>query len=242
MSTTACQLGPSPEQLLSMVASRWSVSLPMPWFSLEELYQSNLPSRNTLFFPVDNDYLPSLLLVRGQRKRVDTFFLCCGGTLTRGILLYLYQKMYYIFVQKARGKWLDSYSINLALKTSVWHESMFDWSLLQSQLISIHSISIEQLICEQHSITYQFSSVSWFEARKSIIWNQLTWWVWISCFNDWLSFRLFKTYRDNKFVYMLMEFCPGGELWTVLRDRWVLLVLNTVNNIGFDWPHLSRIF
>lgn len=31
--------------------------------------------------------------------------------------------------------------------------------------------------------------------------------------------KLFKTFRDNKFVYMLMEFCPGGELWTVLRDR-----------------------
>ncbi|KAM7533798.1 hypothetical protein Aperf_G00000117396 [Anoplocephala perfoliata] len=31
--------------------------------------------------------------------------------------------------------------------------------------------------------------------------------------------KLFKTFRDNKFVYMLMEFCPGGELWTLLRDR-----------------------
>ncbi|KAL7054680.1 hypothetical protein AAHC03_025852 [Spirometra sp. Aus1] len=31
--------------------------------------------------------------------------------------------------------------------------------------------------------------------------------------------KLFKTYKDTKFVYMLMEFCPGGELWTVLRDR-----------------------
>ncbi|XP_071449257.1 cGMP-dependent protein kinase, isozyme 1 isoform X2 [Hetaerina americana] len=31
--------------------------------------------------------------------------------------------------------------------------------------------------------------------------------------------RLYKTYRDTKYVYMLLEACLGGEVWTVLRDR-----------------------
>ncbi|XP_075770619.1 LOW QUALITY PROTEIN: cGMP-dependent protein kinase 1-like [Pelodiscus sinensis] len=30
--------------------------------------------------------------------------------------------------------------------------------------------------------------------------------------------RLFGTYRDNQYVYMLLEFCQGGELWTKLRE------------------------
>lgn len=31
--------------------------------------------------------------------------------------------------------------------------------------------------------------------------------------------RLYRTFRDAKYVYMLLEACLGGEVWTVLRDR-----------------------
>ncbi|VEL35789.1 unnamed protein product [Protopolystoma xenopodis] len=31
--------------------------------------------------------------------------------------------------------------------------------------------------------------------------------------------KLYATYRDSKYVYMLLEACLGGELWNVLRNR-----------------------
>uniref|UniRef100_A0A158P8M2 cGMP-dependent protein kinase n=1 Tax=Angiostrongylus cantonensis TaxID=6313 RepID=A0A158P8M2_ANGCA len=36
--------------------------------------------------------------------------------------------------------------------------------------------------------------------------------------SEWIV-KLYKTYRDTKYVYMLLEVCLGGELWTTLRDR-----------------------
>ena len=31
--------------------------------------------------------------------------------------------------------------------------------------------------------------------------------------------RLFRTFKNRKYLYMVMEVCLGGELWSLLRDR-----------------------
>ncbi|KAK2838040.1 hypothetical protein Q5P01_015252 [Channa striata] len=31
--------------------------------------------------------------------------------------------------------------------------------------------------------------------------------------------KLYRTFKDDKYVYMLMEACLGGEIWSLLRDR-----------------------
>jgi cGMP-dependent protein kinase len=43
-------------------------------------------------------------------------------------------------------------------------------------------------------------------------------WTMIEARSDFIV-RLYRTFRDNKYLYMLLEVCLGGELWALLRDR-----------------------
>ena len=51
--------------------------------------------------------------------------------------------------------------------------------------------------------------------------------------------QLFRTFRDEKNVYFLMETALGGELWTVLRQRFRYFYNFHSNNIFFSMFYLE---
>lgn len=41
----------------------------------------------------------------------------------------------------------------------------------------------------------------------------------LACTDSPFVVRLWRTFKDGSRLYMFMEACLGGELWTLLRDR-----------------------
>ncbi|KAJ8005523.1 hypothetical protein DPEC_G00118840 [Dallia pectoralis] len=58
--------------------------------------------------------------------------------------------------------------------------------------------------------------------------------------------KLYCTFKDNKYVYMLLEACLGGELWSLLRDRGSFDELTAKLCVGcvteaFEYLHHNRV-
>lgn len=50
------------------------------------------------------------------------------------------------------------------------------------------------------------------------------------------SSRLFGTFRDSRHVYLLLEFCQGGELWAKLREVYEEAAVVGLQGVGQKIP------
>lgn len=80
--------------------------------------------------------------------------------------------------------------------------------------VIFHDEMLLPLTCRHALRSMSSLHVLWFPLRGDVPLSR-------SCtFFCLLCFRLYRTFKDNKYVYMLLEACLGGEVWSLLRDRY----------------------